>query len=365
MCWDPEYSEQRAIILNRVITNKRMNREQFDLEKFSHAFSLEPMSWYYFRTEEEYHHLSMPDLGRSIKSFLVDSRYDNLFSMVTYSIRCRYKIAPVDLYGLFTLLIEQEPIRMRLNPLAGKILDFPVSTINIPEESRPFDHVSSIVKSISAVKINRWTTETKIILTDWDCGKSFGGDLNDPDFPVKSFIYLSKEASSYKSSVYNISESQNIVFSGLILDQDSKIRIIYPGCDIEHIPRSISIAFAGENVEAAVLSMNGSFETEDKDTLTKHMIEELTAFRHSLDFPTDDGRTIGFLLIGYDKYLRYSLLIYQITEIRLFCIRKIFPSTKFIDIWCSYSKEFDDLKSGPNGINSIRIHLVRMSPVLG
>ncbi|XP_074595202.1 uncharacterized protein LOC141850468 [Brevipalpus obovatus] len=305
------YMNMRELVLaNRKMNDVRCNRES--------AFYIDPLVWWHLKTGDQYQHLPKPAFDGAIKSFFEKSRR-NTFAFVTYNPILRDNIDSLDV-DFAICGIGQNPTVFTTD-LAQKIYDFtPSSVAKFSEDRKPFSLRSSVQSDFAALKIDRWATNAKIIITDWYVD-TLSADDDSEEFPIKSMVHFNS-VPGWNDLIEDFLKDRKIVTSGVLVNRNSEICFKHPNSGDLQSSISMSVAFAGKDVKAAVLAIENLLNCED-------IVEKLINFKQNLDFPVDNGRVIGFLFNGCEP--SEQIVWNQI----LIFLRQIFPSLNFLEILCS------------------------------
>jgi len=182
----------------------------------------------------------------------------------------------------------------------------------------------------------------KIVFTDWSDPKSFKPDLEDPEYPLKSFIFL-LSGKSWRKKVQRIVKflkPLNIPFSGAVLNSGSQISFKDKEDRHFRFTSAISVAFAGKVIKSAVFS----YSYGENLLCFK---ERLLSFKRNLDFSPDDFSVLGFRF-GSD-------ICFLDEECKHNLISDTFPFVKFVQIYASPGINF--LQSI---LDSAKLHLIKI-----
>ena len=182
---------------------------------------------------------------------------------------------------------------------------------------------------LEAYHINQLISKHKVIITDWCNPKSIRPDLDDPQFPVKSLIYIIED-DEFRKSLTPASIKHLSTINEFVKDRDLTLLggfihetpIHYSNPQENGLFRrtsAISIAFAGKQVKS---SMKVFKKYTDETRFTTGILK----FKKSLDFPTDDNRVLGFM------FLNDSMGVYGTCEQFMDKLLDTFTSVKFVKI---------------------------------
>ncbi|XP_074594518.1 uncharacterized protein LOC141849903 isoform X2 [Brevipalpus obovatus] len=205
-------------------------------------------------------------------------------------------------FGYPTIVVKQELVGL-CSQFASEILGTP---LRMPEAIKdPFDwgpKKPPIELHHEGFCINRHAANCKITVTNWSDPQSARPDLKSTECPVKSLIYLATPSEVYSHSTRKIRsfvQESNLVLSGGLLLDNSKIFVNHvEKCNFKAIAK-ISIAFAGKKVKSSLHMIK-------KPAIMQRELEE---FRSKLKFPLDNNRTIGFLMysgFGWEPFAKFS-----------------------------------------------------------
>lgn len=198
------------------------------------------------------------------------------------------------------------------------------------------DFEKKCVKNIflDAIHINRFVSNHKVIITDWSDPESLKPDLKDRKFPVKSVIFLcsSEGLNSYYEDFDRFIQKSHHdcgISGGSLRPSEAHISFINNDQRQWKESHAISIAFAGKEVQSAVLGKTERWSDDERSTdedelmpdndsseddvvmlsdseeddevfildCKKQLALMLRAFKSRLKFRIDDGRVFGFLYI--------------------------------------------------------------------
>ncbi|XP_074594990.1 uncharacterized protein LOC141850308 [Brevipalpus obovatus] len=248
-----------------------------------------PLSWWYLKRRDNFRHLPRPQVMKALKNFLqegmdclpsfsfINARYDLIDLIRSNSFR----------YPTIALMLCYYRIE-----LDDEIFRTPVRTLlDIPEDSHLTEHLSSHISPyIDVIHINRFASDHKVILTNWHDPGSIRPNLDDPEYPVKAFMFVTGHL------VENIPEDLEEIdqfLEGCSFPVISVLNAYSLFCDNQlkcsSHPESplISVAFAGKQVKSA---MHVFHKFADGFEFSQQVLK----FKSSLDFQTDDGRVFGF-----------------------------------------------------------------------
>lgn len=230
-------------------------------------------------------------------------------------------------------------------------------------ESLPHDKMSA-ERYIEGFHLNRYTSNHRVIVTNWSDPKSQRPVRNDPNFPIKSMVLLTNTSftmdgktgiAAYKSVFANFMLGSSFDVSGGILCHDSDF--LYHDSEFEGLRPSngISIAFLGRDIKSAWLKVG------DREFSRKSVKLKACDFKKELEesqcFPVDDGRVLGFYYEGraesHDKYLGTESFAFT-------TISKIFPSIKLFRIQLRFSHNFLLGRNGTTFLEPLRIQFIRI-----
>lgn len=350
---DEELEEYESQWIKCIIENRRMNKVRFNERKNP----IEDFLHYWFLQRNPLH-LQLPASGVHdiVQSFLTsDAKCVPGFTFIMYRPEIKHIIRNIDFISP-ALLIDQG--------------------FRAPEETRPFhDSESDIITADTRNKyshlrlrfqevdsyfdgfhVNRDISGLKIIVTDWSDPMSPKPNVDDPEFPIGSVLYLETQDRGYELDTLEIQNflrkcrapfSDAILYADNLDDRFSGPKIFSidgKGSKIKSTSQ-ITVTFAGKNVKSAVhnimLERGRTFE------------EELEEFKRNLEFEVDDDRVIGFL---FNHWLNDLISYLHLSHAIASTISKIFPSIRLTKFKKTYFSRFKDESTEPP---RMILHLVR------
>lgn len=190
---------------------------------------------------------------------------------------------------------------------------------------------------VDAMHISRYSSNHKIIITNWADPHSPRPDFWDENYPIKAIIFLSSGLEFHQPSYGDFFDF--IEYSYL---KEWSGGCLYPiVADIPFIDRDhgewkyslgLSLTFAGKDVQSAIFEDIDDPDSDDElndwdvNHVHKPIEVQLEEFKNSLDFPTDDGRVLGFIFL--DRL--YEVEFGRFLTIELELVRKFFPKVLFM-----------------------------------
>ncbi|XP_074595331.1 uncharacterized protein LOC141850574 isoform X2 [Brevipalpus obovatus] len=277
----------------------------------------EILFWWYFKRRTNFRHLPKSGVEKTLESFLNEGM-DCLpsFSFVRVDHCFHHHLIEEISFGYPTIGLSQD---IQNEPkLDDEIFKTSVhALLGTPKECCISEGIFSfIVPHIEAIHINRFASDHKVIITDWSDPESIKPDLEDPEYPVKAFVYFVKELSGHSMDIIEFVSGFDFPVMRAPMDEGyllywnpSKDRLIRQ-------PSGISLAFAGKQVLSSIQCFR---ELSNESDLT----QEVTKFKNSIKFPTNDGRVLGFVIHSYGKSR-----IEEFSSI----LMKTFESVKFVNL---------------------------------
>ncbi|XP_074600504.1 uncharacterized protein LOC141854628 isoform X2 [Brevipalpus obovatus] len=182
--------------------------------------------------------------------------------------------------------------------------------------------------------LNRYTSDYKVIVTDWSSRRSRRAVTDDPNYPIKSVIILTNqfhgECADYRAEFNHIVSCSSFDISGGMLCHSQHL---YNDLRFKGLRRSnsISIAFAGRDIKSSMLEIRWS------DFNPEEIERKACDFKNQLEnqcFPIDDGRVLGFYFEETNCRDRYKEQ-YKLQMFRTFS--EIFPSIKLFKIQVKFN----------------------------
>lgn len=190
------------------------------------------------------------------------------------------------------------------------------------------------------IHINRYTSNHKVIVTNWSDSSSQKPDLSDEEFPIRSFLYFVC-LDYHKKLIEQFVERSSFDVSSKILGLGETV--FYHDSTFVGFRSTIaiSIAFAGKQIKSSLWEIELNENPSAKD-----ICAEFKSFRSNLKFPLDDDRVFGFLLGSSQNQSQRKCLL-NVTEI---ISNILFPCIKYINL----GSDQNDQRS------LVRLHLIRI-----
>ncbi|XP_074602091.1 uncharacterized protein LOC141855821 [Brevipalpus obovatus] len=330
-----------------ILANKNLNVDE-DTCPFVLEYCPSCYWWFFWRGDNLQHPLGQADIDRTIKSFFESDMgcvpsfsymyLDESFKHVAISAKC----PTIMLYQPKWLVPEEfrKDILCKLNEI-----------IRQPHHFK--DHSRWVTLKFSeAFHINRYTSDLRVIITDWSNLGSKKPNLEDTQYPIKSLIFLSEVGyyrymsawAKFIKKVQKKRPSANIS-GGMMGD---RVRILYCAPDFCRFrcTKALSIAFVGKQVQSSTFEI---LFTKERPRRVK-ILEKVSDFREHLDFPTEDGRVFGFIFEICNMIDQHFTSIVDQIDAEL-------PGIPLYRIRLSQYVQGDDYVFG--GFSAVQIHLLR------
>ncbi|XP_074593194.1 uncharacterized protein LOC141848947 [Brevipalpus obovatus] len=278
------------------------------------------LAWWYLKRRNNFRHLPRHEVDKALKSFFQEDMHCvPSFSFILSDFRPGLLMPSNSFrYPTIALILCYDHLE-----LDDEIFRTPLQTLlDIPKDTHLSEHLKSSIKPyIEAIHINRFASDHKVILTDWFDPGSMRPNLDDPEYPVKAFMFFSGyPGKNIPENFHQITQFlKGCNFPVMPVFDVHILLYVNPAEDLKlPPPRIISVAFAGKQIKSA---MHVFHEYANELEFSQQVLE----FKNSLDFRTDDGRVLGFLAHAagpiYDPIGKYA---YRLIE--------IFKSVKFVNI---------------------------------
>ncbi|XP_074601337.1 uncharacterized protein LOC141855278 [Brevipalpus obovatus] len=299
-----------------IMKNEEMNQVPRESESLP-----EPLGWWYLKRGNNFRHFPRPEVDKAVKNFLQEGM-DCLpsFSFIHANFQLDDLIRSNSFRCPTIALIQRSSAHFRLD---DGIFRTPLHTLlDIPEDIHLSEHLESYVEPyIDAIHINRFASDHKVILTSWFNPESIRPNLDDPEYPVKAFMYFTGWLDYIHAEDYeeidqflegcNFPVMSCLDICSLFCDNPSKYASLTE-------PPLFSVAFAGKQIKSAM-----HFFQKFADEL--EFSQQVLEFKSSLDFQTDDGRVLGFIAhVAEPVYHPIGKYANRLI--------KIFESVKFVNI---------------------------------
>ncbi|XP_074594951.1 uncharacterized protein LOC141850273 [Brevipalpus obovatus] len=299
-----------------IIENREMNKVELN----EHANLLHDWAYYWY-IERSLKNGLMPkfEVDNALQGYLTnDAKCIPRFSFILYSEKFQNIVEKITL-RYPALLIRQGGTRY-IDDTLEKELDVKIETQFSHKDSHPGLYLGStmLYSYFNSFHVDRYIPGVKIVVTDWSDPQSPRPDASDAEFPIKSVVYLAN------TTAFNYDRIDNIRKFLKSFEPNVSGGIIEYGWKEHHIPiflshpkrqkyksaSKITVAFTGTEVRSAIHRIKNWSNVEEK----------LNEFKQGLDFPTDNGRMIGFL---FDLNLTFPQELHK-------KIRSLFPNIQLI-----------------------------------